>query len=160
MQWRSSDGVRTRQSVKFQYQNRYKTKECTHMHVRTVFTTSMLTWTWLVLLRVVRCSQTTTYSSHEVFSGIYTRKRVRLPIVDGFFSRRVLSTRWYFLFCVEPRRNNGFINMLRTMKGKALALGGESAILAAAEQASPAEAPAEEEEAEESGTMAARIDEK
>lgn len=56
-------------------------------------------------------------------------------------------------------RNNGFINMLRTMKGKALALGGESAILAAAEQASPTAAPVEE-EAKESGTMAARINEK
>lgn len=49
--------------------------------------------------------------------------------------------------------------MLRTMKGKALALGGESAILAAAEQASPTAAPVEE-EAKESGTMAARINEK
>ncbi|CAM9358975.1 unnamed protein product [Ectocarpus sp. 13 AM-2016] len=57
-------------------------------------------------------------------------------------------------------RNNGFINMLRTMKGKALALGGESAIRAAVEQAAPAAEAAAPEEAEQSGTMASRIAEK
>ncbi|CAB1110021.1 unnamed protein product [Ectocarpus sp. CCAP 1310/34] len=57
-------------------------------------------------------------------------------------------------------RNNGFINMLRTMKGKALALGGESAIRAAMEQAAPAAETAAPEEAEESGTMASRVTEK
>lgn len=58
------------------------------------------------------------------------------------------------------RRNNGFINMLRTMKGKALALGGESAIRAAVEQATPAAEETAPEEAERSGTMASRITEK
>lgn len=58
------------------------------------------------------------------------------------------------------RRNNGFINMLRTMKGKALALGGESAIRAAVEQAAPAAETPAPEEAEQSGTMASRITEK
>ncbi|CBJ27791.1 cysteine desulfuration protein [Ectocarpus siliculosus] len=57
-------------------------------------------------------------------------------------------------------RNNGFINMLRTMKGKALALGGESAIRAAVEQAAPAAEEAAAEEPEQSGTMASRITEK
>ncbi|CAN0173280.1 unnamed protein product [Ectocarpus sp. 12 AP-2014] len=57
-------------------------------------------------------------------------------------------------------RNNGFINMLRTMKGKALALGGESAIRAAVEQAAPAAEAAAPEEVEQSGTMASRITEK
>lgn len=47
--------------------------------------------------------------------------------------------------------------MLRTMKAKALALGGESALRAAVEQAAPV---AEEEEQKEGGTMAARISEK
>lgn len=55
------------------------------------------------------------------------------------------------------RRNNGFINMLRTMKAKALSLGGEPALRAAMEQAMPAEV---EEEKQEGGAMAARIAEK
>lgn len=50
--------------------------------------------------------------------------------------------------------------MLRTMKGKALALGGEAAIRAAVEQAAPAEAAPAEEEATGSGSMAARITDK
>lgn len=65
-----------------------------------------------------------------------------------------------FYFTSIDRRNNGFLNMLRTMKGKALALGGESALRAAVEQvqgASPAEA---EEEQKEGGAMAAQIHEK
>ncbi|CAN0236501.1 unnamed protein product [Ectocarpus sp. 6 AP-2014] len=57
-------------------------------------------------------------------------------------------------------RNNGFINMLRTMKGKALGLGGESAIRAAVEQAAPAAEEAAPEEPEQSETMASRITEK
>lgn len=48
--------------------------------------------------------------------------------------------------------------MLRTMKAKALALGGESAVAAVVEQAAPAEAP--EEQPKEGGAMAARITEK
>ncbi|CAM9671602.1 unnamed protein product [Pylaiella littoralis] len=56
-------------------------------------------------------------------------------------------------------RNNGFINMLKTMKGKALALGGESALRAALEDATPAEEPVKE-EPKESGAITARIVEK
>lgn len=48
--------------------------------------------------------------------------------------------------------------MLKTMKGKALALGGESALRAALEDATPAEEP--EEEPKESGAITARILEK
>lgn len=65
-----------------------------------------------------------------------------------------------FYFTPIDRRNNGFLNMLRTMKGKALVLGGESALRAAVEQvqgASPAEV---EEEQKEGGAMAAQIHEK
>lgn len=49
--------------------------------------------------------------------------------------------------------------MLRTMKGKALALGGESAIRAAVEQASPKEEE-KGEGAKEGWSMAARMSEK
>lgn len=62
-------------------------------------------------------------------------------------------------FFVAVRRNNGFINMLKTMKGKALALGGESSLRAALEDATPAADPAEE-EPKESGAITARIMEK
>lgn len=49
--------------------------------------------------------------------------------------------------------------MLKTMKGKALALGGESALRAALEDATPAEEPVKE-EPKESGAITARIVEK
>ena len=48
--------------------------------------------------------------------------------------------------------------MLRTMKAKALSLGGEPTLRAAMEQAAPPEV--EEEAQQEGGTMAARIVEK
>lgn len=49
--------------------------------------------------------------------------------------------------------------MLRTMKGKALALGGESALRAAVEQVQGA-TPAEAEEEQKEGAMATQINEK
>lgn len=59
-----------------------------------------------------------------------------------------------FVDC-NSRRNNGFINMLRTMKAKALALGSEPALRAAVEQETPVEG--HEEENAESGAITAQI---
>lgn len=79
-----------------------------------------------------------------------------------YFAQALLtpfSAHCSFFFSLENiySRNNGFINMLRTMKSKALALGGEPALRAAVEQMAPAEV---QEEVKEGGTMAARISEK